>query len=155
MALNISGDDNGQVGCSTFDHIPELSFAYMLGHTLESPPFSDSQFPDGPPDDFRGFAAYRNRQDEHDRRHGIRRPLEQFPKWRVMQVYSSRLMSIERLSELVRNKEKKAAQYHHCDAYGLLVVVDFIDPAQEQEIRIDQFDGIRSEIFEKIIVYRT
>ena len=45
--------------------------------------------------------------------------------------------------------------YCKCDAYWLLVVVDFIDPAQEQEIRVDDLGNVRSEIFEKIIIYRT
>lgn len=155
MALAVTGDDNGQISNGQFEDIPELSFAYMIGHRLECPPFDDPQFPDGPPADFGEFVKYQNRQDMHARRHGIRRPVEAFPEWRVMQVYSSGLMSVERLRELVRAKEEKAAQYRKCDAYWLLVVVDFIDPAQEQEIRVDDFSKVRSEVFEKIIVYRT
>jgi hypothetical protein len=39
--------------------------------------------------------------------------------------------------------------------YWLLVVVDFINPAQDQEIQIDGFDKIQTEVFEKIIAYKT
>ncbi|MDO9580437.1 MAG: hypothetical protein Q7J06_07705, partial [Bacteroidales bacterium] len=76
-------------------------------------------------------------------------------KWRVVQVYSGRIMSRDRLIEIVRAKEVQSRQYKKCDAYYLLVVVDFIDAAQDQEIQIDGFERIRSEIFEKIIVYKT
>ena len=47
------------------------------------------------------------------------------------------LMSEAALEAIVREKEAKAAEYNPCGAYWLLVVVDWIDPAQEQEIRID------------------
>jgi len=50
-------------------------------------------------------------------------------------------------------QESKSAKYESCDAYWLLVVVDGIDSAQEQEIRIDP--RINSCVFEKIIVFHT
>ena len=57
------------------------------------------------------------------------------PSWeRGGQVYSVEEMALPRLSEIVAAKEAKAAEYQICDAYWLLVVVDWIDPAQEQEI---------------------
>jgi len=37
----------------------------------------------------------------------------------------------------------------------LLIVVDFFDPTQDQEIQIKDFDKIKSDKFEKIFVYRT
>jgi hypothetical protein len=36
----------------------------------------------------------------------------------------------------------------------LLIVVDFWDRAQDQEIRVENF-GVRSDVFERIIIYRT
>lgn len=77
------------------------------------------------------------------------------PKWRVSQEHNPSNMSRDRLIEIVRNKEESSKQYEKCDIYWLLVVVDFIDRAQDQEIRNDSFEKIQSEIFEKIIVYKT
>ena len=76
-------------------------------------------------------------------------------KWRVVQVYNVPIMPRDRLIEIVKDKEILSKKYEKCDAYWLLVVVDFINAAQDQEIRIDSFEKIRSEIFEKIIVYKT
>jgi hypothetical protein len=65
------------------------------------------------------------------------------------------MMSRDRLLDIVKAKEVLSANYKPCDAYWLLVVVDFIDAAQDQEIRVDGFDPITSNIFEKVIVYKT
>jgi hypothetical protein len=62
-------------------------------------------------------------------------------------------MSVDRLTEIIREKEAKVRQYATCDAYWLLIVVEFIDSAQEQEIRIDGLT-IESDVFQKIIVYK-
>ena len=58
-------------------------------------------------------------------------------KWCAGGVHTVGLMSEAALEAIVQEKEAKAAEYNPCDAYWLLVVVDWIDPAQEQEIRID------------------
>jgi hypothetical protein len=76
------------------------------------------------------------------------------PKWRTTQVYTGQILSLPRLTEIVRGKEKKAKNYSKCDAYWLLVVVDFINPAQDQEIQVNGLK-LSSDIYEKIIVYRT
>ncbi|MEP9412215.1 MAG: hypothetical protein HRF42_12615 [Candidatus Brocadia sp.] len=76
-------------------------------------------------------------------------------KWRVIQGGDVPIMSRDRLIDIVRNKEVSSMEYRKCDSYWLLVVVDFINPAQDQEIRIEGFEKIQSEIFEKIIVYKT
>jgi hypothetical protein len=70
-----------------------------------------------------------------------------------MQAHDFGLMSIRRLAEIVREKEAKAREYIRCDAYWLLIVVDFIDSAQEQEIRIDGL-AVESNVFQKVIVYK-
>ena len=76
-------------------------------------------------------------------------------RWHVVQVHSGSVMSVQRLQEIVKTKEAKSRSYRRCDAYWLLVVVDFMDAAQDQEIRIDGFKKIDSTIFEKVIVYKT
>jgi hypothetical protein len=75
-------------------------------------------------------------------------------KWvRPAQVYSYEEMSTARLQAIVAEKESKAANYASCDAYWLLIVVDWVDSAQDQEITTT---GVKlsSDIFEKIIVYK-
>jgi len=75
--------------------------------------------------------------------------------WRVMQVHDHGLMSLERLQEIVARKEVSAAQYKACDSYWLLVIVDFLDAAQEQEIRLQQrVRQVQSRVFEKVLVYK-
>jgi hypothetical protein len=73
-------------------------------------------------------------------------------KWRVGGVHGVGLMSAKALEDIVRAKEAKSTDYAPHDAYWLLVVVEAMDPAQEQEIRIDDLQ-ISSHVFEKIIVY--
>jgi hypothetical protein len=62
-------------------------------------------------------------------------------------------MQAERLLEIIREKETK--EYKPCDSYWLLVVIDFINPAQDQEITNAVLPTIQSNRFEKIIVYKT
>ena len=75
-------------------------------------------------------------------------------KWCAGGVHTVGLMSEAALEAIVREKEAKAAEYNPCGAYWLLVVVDWIDPAQEQEIRIDNGLSVPSNVFEKIIIYK-
>ena len=77
------------------------------------------------------------------------------PSWKVQQVYNGSVLSRDKLLKIVRTKESKARHYQHCDAYWLVVVVDFIDPAQDQEIRVDGFQKIDSSVFERVLVYKT
>lgn len=77
------------------------------------------------------------------------------PKWRVVQRHSGQVMSMEKLRGIVSAKEAQSKFYECCDAYWLVVVVDFIDRAQDQEIQINSFERIDSTIFEKVIVYKT
>jgi hypothetical protein len=74
-------------------------------------------------------------------------------EWRIIGSYGVGLMSQPDLESIVRNKEARSAQYDKRDAYWLLVVVDPMDPAQEQEIRVDRF-SVASDVFEKIVVYK-
>ena len=76
-------------------------------------------------------------------------------RWKVVQVHNLPIMSRDRLVEIVRSKKRRADQYEKCDAYWLLVVVDFINSAQDQEIRVDGFNKIQTGVFEKVIVYKT
>jgi hypothetical protein len=74
--------------------------------------------------------------------------------WKSQQVHSVSLMDKGHLERIIREKEMKARSYEPCDAYWLLIFVNFFDPAQEQEIRIDD-PCIGSKVFEKIFVFKT
>lgn len=75
-------------------------------------------------------------------------------KWEGVQAYSGSLMSRADLIRIVRDKEECSQQYKKCDSLWLLVVVDFVDRAQDQEIQIDDFEKIESDVFERVIVYK-
>lgn len=76
-------------------------------------------------------------------------------RWRLVQVHDVPVMDLKRLVSIVKDKEKRSKRYEKCDVYWLLVVVDFVNPAQDQEIRIDNFKKIETEVFERVIVYKT
>lgn len=57
------------------------------------------------------------------------------------------------LERIIREKESKAADYSPCDDYWLLIIADWMDNAQEQEISVGHLK-IASNIFQKIIVYK-
>jgi len=76
-------------------------------------------------------------------------------KWRIVQVHDLPMMEMERLVDIIRNKEHRSQKYEKCDAYWLLVVVDFINPAQDQEIQVDNCEKVETEAFERVIVYKT
>lgn len=77
------------------------------------------------------------------------------PKWQVVQVHRGQFMSTKRLEDILRTKEKKAKHYTPCDDYWLLVVVDFINSAQDQEIPTHNNIKFQSNVFKKIVVYKT
>jgi hypothetical protein len=68
--------------------------------------------------------------------------------WRNGQVYQLEEMSVSRLQAIVGEKESKASDYAVCDAYWLLICVEWMDRAQDQEIRIEGLK-LASNIFEK------
>jgi hypothetical protein len=74
-------------------------------------------------------------------------------KWQFIGSFRVGLMSQADLESIVRDKETRAAQYYKRDEYWLLIVVDPMDPAQEQEIRIEGLSSA-STVFQKIIVYK-
>jgi hypothetical protein len=86
-------------------------------------------------------------------RAGIYKPLPFRGKWKLGQAHSFGLMSPARLAEIIRRKDAKARHYSSCDEYWLLVVVDFMDTAQEQEIRVDGL-ALESGVFERVIIYK-
>jgi hypothetical protein len=74
--------------------------------------------------------------------------------WRISQAHSSEYMSAKRLQEIISDKDSKVQQYQKCDEYWLLVVVNYFDPAQDWEIRLEDIRSVVSTKFKKILLYR-
>ncbi|MCX6062524.1 MAG: hypothetical protein NT103_09780 [Campylobacterales bacterium] len=76
-------------------------------------------------------------------------------KWRVVQVHDVPMLVVEQLVDIVKTKEHRSKKYKKCDVYWLLIVVDYMNPAQDQEIQVDAFKKIETDVFERVIVYKT
>ena len=74
--------------------------------------------------------------------------------WRAVQVYSVPLLSLSRISKILDEKHQKLSSYESCDAYWLLLVVDFADFAQDQDIEWPDSGVTLSTKFEKVIIYK-
>jgi hypothetical protein len=156
LARRVEGCKNGKVSKAVFEDIPELEFAHLNARELVYAPYVDPDFPDGQPDSSKrgaAFAEYRNRREARARREGIYQPLST-ANWIVLQGHAFGSTSTARLTEIIKAKEAKAQHYASCDVYWLLIVVEFIDSAQEQDIRLEGSVGVVSDVFHRIIVYK-
>ena len=135
LAKSLESSGNGSVKKSLFANIPELEFVHVSARELIYPAtYDDPEFPNGPPDISEGFttwARYQNRREEDALRAGIYGPLSFTATWNLSQGHDFGIMSTVRLAEIVKEKESKTKEYAPCDSYWLLVVINFIDPAQE------------------------
>lgn len=88
--------------------------------------------------------------------YSVHRSQKEYPnaKWKTTQVYGGKDLQVTRLREIVQQKNEKVSQYRPCDSYWLLLVVDFMDRAQDQDIEwpADEFP-IECK-YEKEIVYK-
>lgn len=75
-------------------------------------------------------------------------------EWRPVQGYSVSALSLERLRVLVGDKTKKLRNYQPCDSYWLLLVVDFMDAAQDQDFQWPAEEVIEGSAFERILLYK-
>jgi hypothetical protein len=75
-------------------------------------------------------------------------------QWRVTQVFSGVDLSVDRVAQLVATKEQLLAEYKKCDAYWLLLVVDFMDSAQDQEIVWPSEVAPLKTTYERVIIYK-
>ena len=74
--------------------------------------------------------------------------------WRTSQVYTVPALSLARIGEILDEKHQKLAFYRSCDAFWLLLVVDFADRAQDQDIDWPEPEVTLLSKFEKVIVYK-
>ena len=75
-------------------------------------------------------------------------------EWRLMQGFYVPALSIDRLQAVVDEKTAKASKYQPCDCYWLLVVVDFMDSAQDQHFVWPQSSMLQRGAYEKVILYK-
>jgi hypothetical protein len=75
-------------------------------------------------------------------------------KWRSVQCHSVPCLSLGRLRELISDKTKKLSAYQPCDAYWLLLVVDFMDSAQDQDLHWPPGEVLGSSPFERVLLYK-
>ncbi len=76
------------------------------------------------------------------------------PQWHDVQCYESQSISQDRIRSIIRSKEEKSKEYKKADAYWLLIVVDFMDPAQDVDIDLIDTNNFKSSVFEQIMVYK-
>ena len=75
-------------------------------------------------------------------------------RWKLLQGHDVPSLSVERVKELIVQKTKKIKNYQQCDAYWLLLVVEFWDPAQDQDIRWPEGESVGLTPFEEIFIYK-
>ena len=76
-------------------------------------------------------------------------------KWRSAQSYDVPALSVRRVKELVELKTKKIQAYKECEAYWLLLIVEFWDPSQDQGIHWPAGESVGQTPFERILIYKT
>lgn len=74
--------------------------------------------------------------------------------WQLSQVYSVPMMSKERLQSILDVKNRKATSYTICPELWLLVVIDFGNWGQDQEIDFG-VESLQSDHFSKVILFKT
>lgn len=74
--------------------------------------------------------------------------------WRSSQSFTVPFLSVERLREVVAEKTDKLANYEKCDAYWLLLVVDFMDSAQDQELQWPIGEQPLGSSYERVLIYK-
>jgi hypothetical protein len=75
-------------------------------------------------------------------------------QWRSVQTFEVPLLSVARLQQIVSEKSTKRHGYQKCDTYWLLLVVDFMDSAQDQQLNWPTDSRIVCSSFEQILVYK-
>lgn len=76
-------------------------------------------------------------------------------RWRPNQIYGVPGLVVPRVEEVIAEKTKTAAKYRSCDCYWLLIVVNFMNPAQDQDIRWPAGTApVQKHVFERIWLYK-
>lgn len=75
-------------------------------------------------------------------------------KWKPIQGYDIPVLNRERVLEIVVNKASKVENYQSCDRYWLLLIVEFWDPCQDQQLALNEVIRTGPTPFEKIIIFK-
>ncbi|WP_342335093.1 hypothetical protein [Burkholderia pseudomallei] len=76
-------------------------------------------------------------------------------RWKVQQSYSVPVLQVERVRRAIADKTKKARKYQQCDAYWLLITVDFWDPSQDQGVDWPADEAVEFGPYERIFLYKS
>lgn len=77
------------------------------------------------------------------------------PMWDLWESYSTPLLNVPRVKEMVERKAKKAPKYASCAANWLLLIVDFWDPAQDQWMHWPAEESVEKTPFHRIFIFNT
>jgi hypothetical protein len=74
--------------------------------------------------------------------------------WRAVQSHTVPSLAIDRVRTVIREKAEKAQTYRHCNAYWLLLVVDLMDRAQDQDLEWPANGAAVESPFERVLLYK-
>ncbi|WP_223873306.1 hypothetical protein [Burkholderia pseudomallei] len=77
------------------------------------------------------------------------------PRWKVQQSYSVPVLQVERVRQAIAGKIERAKKYQQCDAYWLLITVDFWDQSQDQEVDWPNGETVEFGPYERIFLYKS
>ncbi len=75
-------------------------------------------------------------------------------RWRLAQQLFVPVLDAERVRQLVASKDVLLPGYQPCDAYWLLLVVDLMDSAQDQEIDWPNDQPPIPSKYERVVIYK-
>ncbi|WP_265665585.1 hypothetical protein [Verminephrobacter aporrectodeae] len=76
------------------------------------------------------------------------------PAWRTLQCYEGSTLEFKRVQEIVEKKSRKLQNYQKCTKYWLLIVINFIDRAQDQDLQLGAEDVLQKSPFECVLLYK-
>jgi hypothetical protein len=77
------------------------------------------------------------------------------PRWEDLAVHSVPRFDPDRLQDVVAGKAKKLQGYRRCDEQWLLVVIDFWDAGQDQQLDWPPSAILRRHGFDRVFVFKT
>lgn len=75
-------------------------------------------------------------------------------RWRASQVFSVPSLAVSMVRDIVAQKDKLLLQYAPCDEYRLLLVVDFMDSAQDQDLRWPDDEPAVETAFSEVVIFK-
>jgi hypothetical protein len=75
--------------------------------------------------------------------------------WLPVQSYDVPELLVPRVKDLVAKKIRKTQGYEACGVMWLLLIVDFWEPSQDQEIHWPAEENVGKTPFERILIYKT